>query len=160
MPGRRSKITTIPGVRSDSIGERDNGKSFVLKEMDAYRGQDWALRALLALAASGVHVPPQALSSGWGALAGYAFDALLGVRYTDIAPLLEEMIGQARFTAQPENENFPTLAIKPGENCQVEEIKTFLILHRELFELHTGFTVPVPSPTTAQKPSSEVVRAG
>lgn len=157
---RRVKIHTIPGVYADAIGERDNGKSFILTEMDAYRGQDWALRALLALAASGVHIPPEALKSGWGALAGYAFDALLGARYADVSPLLEEMLQQAVYSAQPNNPKFPTIAIKAGPDCQVEEIKTFLILHRELFELHTGFTVPALIQTMGLKPSTEVVLAG
>ncbi len=41
---RRKETLTIPGVRSEHAGERDNGKTFVLTEMDAYSGQDWARR--------------------------------------------------------------------------------------------------------------------
>jgi hypothetical protein len=50
---RRTERLTIPGVRSETLGERDNGKVFILTEMSAYAGQDWALRALLALSRSG-----------------------------------------------------------------------------------------------------------
>ena len=69
---RRTEKLTIPGVRSEEPGERDNGKTFILTEMNAYQRQDWALRALLALAASGAQLPDGALTTGWAGLAGGA----------------------------------------------------------------------------------------
>lgn len=143
---RRTEKLTIPGVRAEALGERDNGKTFVLTEMDAYSGQDWALRALLALSRSGAQIPEGALAGGWSGLAPFAFSALLGASYGDLKPLLDEMLAQAQYSHDPKH---PTQAINPGPNCPVEEIKTFLTLQKALFRLHTGFTVAASTPTTA-----------
>lgn len=143
---RRTEKLTIPGVRSEVFGERDNGKTFVLTEMDAYSGQDWALRALLALSRSGAQIPEGALSEGFSALVPFALSALLGASYVDVRPLLDEMLGQCEYQHDPKH---PTQAITPGVNCQIEEIKTFLVLQKALFKLHTGFTVVASPPTTA-----------
>lgn len=145
---RRTETLTIPGIRSDAPGERDNGKVFILTEMDAYSGQDWALRALLALAASGVSLPSGAETTGWASLASFGVTALLQAPYSAIKPLLDEMLAQARYQhydtkgkpTQPQN-------IIHGQNCQIEEIKTFLTLHTALFKLHAGFSPADATPT-------------
>jgi hypothetical protein len=141
---RRSEKLTIPGVRSELPGERDNGKTFVLSEMDAYAGQDWALRALLALAASGATLPQGALSSGWAGLASFGVTALLQAPYGALRPLLDEMLAQAKYEHKP---GLPLQQIAPGVNCPVEEIKTFLTLQMALFKLHTGFSPGAVTPT-------------
>lgn len=146
---RRTEKLTIPGVRSEAIGERDNGKTFVLTEMDAYAGQDWALRALLALAASGVTLPDGAMSTGWAGLAGFGVTALLQAPYGALRPLLDEMLGQAQYAHKPNDPKMPTQAIAPGPNCPVEEIKTFLTLQVALVKLHTGFSAVAGTPNTA-----------
>ncbi len=137
---RRTEKLTIPGVRSETPGERDNGKTFVLTEMDAYAGQDWALRALLALAASGVQLPDGALTVGWAGLAGFGITALLQAPYGALQPLLAEMLRQAKYAHEPNNPKHPLTPIDPGPNCPVEEIKTFLTLQMALLKLHTGFS--------------------
>lgn len=142
---RRIERLTIPGVRSEVLGERDNGKTFVLTEMDAYTGQDWALRMLLAVAASGVQLPPGALGAGWAALAPFAITALLDASYAELRPLLAEMLDQVQYEHNPKH---PPQPIAAGPNCVVEEIKTFFILHKALFALHTGFTPAASTPPT------------
>lgn len=142
---RRTEKLTIPGVRSELAGERDNGKTFVLTEMDAYSGQDWALRALLALAASGVTLPDGALATGWAGLAGFGVTALLQAPHAALRPLLDEMLGQAAYLHDPKH---PAQPIRPGPNCVVEEIKTFLTLHLALVKLHTGFSPAAAAPST------------
>jgi hypothetical protein len=143
---RRTETLTIPGVRSEKLGERDNGKTFKLTEMDAYRGQDWALRALLALAASGVTLPQGATETGWAGLAGFGVTALLQAPYGALRPLLDEMLQQAAYVHDPKH---PPQPIQPGANCVVEEIKTFLAIQVALVKLHTGFSAAVEPPTTA-----------
>jgi hypothetical protein len=145
---RRTETLTIPGIRSEAAGERDNGKVFILTEMDAYSGQDWALRALLALAASGVQLPAGATTTGWAGLASFGVTALLQAPYGAIKPLLDEMLAQAKYqhhstTGKP----MPPQPIIHGANCQIEEIKTFLTLHTALFKLHTGFSPADATPT-------------
>lgn len=122
---------------------RDNGKVFVLKEMDAYTGQKWATRALFALGCSGLQLPAEALGGGWGALAGFGLQALLSTDYNTVEPLLDEMLGYARYEHVP---GHPLQTIAPGPACVVEEIKTFLTLQAALFKLHTGFSLPAASP--------------
>lgn len=143
---RRTEKLTIPGVRSEEPGERDNGKTFILTEMNAYQGQDWALRALLALAASGAQLPDGALTTGWAGLAGFGVTALLRAPYGALKPLLDEMLEQAKYAHKPEIPSHPLTAIAPGPNCPVEEIKTFLTLQTALFKLHTGFSVTDATP--------------
>jgi hypothetical protein len=146
---RRKETLTIPGTRSEAPGERDNGKIFILTEMDAYSGQDWALRALLALAASGASLPDGALGAGMASLAGFGVTALLQAPYGALKPLLDEMLAQARYQhhdtkGKPSGEPQHIVA---GPNCCVEEIKTFLTLHKALLFLHTGFSPAVATPT-------------
>ena len=141
---RRTERLTIPGTRSEEPGERDNGKTFVLTEMDAYTGQDWALRALLALAASGVNLPDGAMTGGMAGLAAYGLTALLQAPYAALKPLLDEMLAQAKYEHKAGQ---PLQTITPGPNCCVEEIKTFLTLQTALFRLHTGFSLAAAPPT-------------
>lgn len=143
---RRTERLVIPGVRSEAFGERDNGKTFVLTEMDAYNGQDWALRALLALAASGVVLPEGALETGWGGLATFGITALLKAPHGALRPLLDEMLEHAQYAHKPNDAKMPTQPITPGPNCPVEEIKTFLTLQVALVKLHTGFSAAVNTP--------------
>jgi hypothetical protein len=145
---RRTERLTIPGERSEEAGERDNGKTFVLTEMDAYTGQDWALRALLALAASGVTLPDGALAGGWAGLASFGLTALLQAPYAALRPLLDEMLAQAKYEhVDTKGKATAPQTIKPGPNCCVEEIKTFLTLHSALFKLHMGFSPAVVTPS-------------
>jgi hypothetical protein len=143
---RRKETLTIPGVRSDAPGERDNGKTFILTEMDAYHGQDWALRALLALASSGVQLPDGALSGGMASLARFGVTALLQSPHGVLKPLLDEMLAQAQYLHAPKH---PLQSIFPDAagNCPVEEIKTFMTLQLALFKLHTGFSPTDATPT-------------
>lgn len=145
---RRTETLTIPGVRSEEPGERDNGKVFILAEMDGYSGQDWALRALLALAASGVQLPDGALASGMAGLAGFGVTALLQAPYGALKPLLDELLAQAKYQHHDtKGKAMPPQPIIRGPNCQIEEIKTFLTLYKALLFLHTGFSPGVDTPT-------------
>jgi hypothetical protein len=146
---RRTVKLTIPGVPSAEPGERDNGKTFLLTEMSAYDGQNWALRALLALVSSGIRLPQDALNTGWAGMARYGLTAFLGCSYGDLAPLLEEMLGQVQYIhTDTKGRPTPPAAIMRGPNCQIDEIKTFLVLHKALFELHAGFSAAGDIPTT------------
>ena len=146
---RRVERLVIPGIRSEKPGERDNGKTFILTEMDAYAGQDWALRVLLAMAKGGVQLPEGGLNAPWETLAQFAITSLARAPYGDIRPLLEQMLGQARYAHAPDNKAMPTQEIAPGPNCPVEEIKTFMAIQSALWKLHAGFSEGASTPTTA-----------
>lgn len=123
---------------------RDKGKTFVLTEMDAYSGQRWATRVLMALGSGGLYLDPEKLSGGFAAIATFALSALLRADTDKIQDLLDEMLACAKYEHSPKQ---PLQAIEAGPRCCVEEIKTFMILHRALFTLHTNFSLPAPTQT-------------
>lgn len=139
---RQIERLVIPGERGIAVGTRDNGKTFFLTEMDAYSGQDWALRAILALSRSGAILPPEAVRRGWPALVSFGFSALLGASHADIRPLLDELLTHVRYSKQPDNAKWPKQTIEAGSNCVVEEVATFLEIYKAMWTLHTGFSLP------------------
>lgn len=134
---------TVPGERTEMHGQRDNGKTFILTEMDAYSGQKWAIKALQVLGSGGLHVDPERLQGGMAALATYAFTALLRADSDRVQGILDELLVCAKYKHA---DGVPLQAIIPGPKCPVEEITTFWLLYRKLFELHTGFSMPAPTP--------------
>lgn len=146
---RRIERLTIPGKPSDAPGERDNGKTFVLTEMDAYRGQDWATRALLALASSGLELPDGATEAGMAGLAASGLRALLRLPPHLAKDLKDELLTCATYEHKP---GAPLQAIVTGPGCQIEELKTFGQLYLALVELHVGFSLAALSLTSDRTP--------
>lgn len=136
---RQTSKLVIPGVKSDTPGQRDDGKTFLLTEMWAYEGQDWAMRLIQAAARGGLELPDNAAELGMAGLAAAGLKAVLSSPHATVKPLLDEMLRQAVYTHKPSDPKWPTQAIEPGPNCPVEEIKTFVLLHKALLELHLGF---------------------
>ncbi len=131
----RKEIT----VTIDAEG-RDHGKVFIIREMPSQRGEDWATRFLLALAANGVDVPENFFDMGMAGVAAMGIRAIGGLRWSDAKPLLDEMMSYIR--------------IKPGstpvvralndrgdDGDDIEEIMTRLTLREAWFALHTGFSI-------------------
>src|ERR1017187_1368756 len=146
---RRQETITIPGVRSDNFGERDNGKTFVLREMAADQGERWATRALLALTNAGVEIPDGAAEMGWGGLAAAGLQALSKIHFSDLEPLLDEMWKCVRYEHAP---NLPPQAIIEGETSQIQEIMTRVPLRKEVLRLQLNFCVAADPPKTAGPP--------
>jgi hypothetical protein len=142
----RTTRLTLPGVHGETVGDRDNGKTFVIKEMTAYAGQDWALRVLLALAASGVQLPDGALTTGMAGLAQFGLTALLQAPYAAIKPLLDELLD---YVGYEHKEGQPLQRVKPdgAGNCPVREIKTYLTLYKAAFMHQMGFSEGAAPPT-------------
>ena len=129
---------------------RDHGKTFIITEMPADQAERWALRALLALQAAGVSLPDGFEATGMAGVAFAGLTALGRIRYEDVAPLLQEMMGCVKYRHRPGQDAQP-LAV--GEECQVEEVATLLQLRGEVLELHTGFSLAGKlSTTAAQQP--------
>lgn len=152
MARKTNKVTiTAPG--------RDRGKTFVLTEMSADKGERWALRALLALSRGGIEVPPGMFDQGWIGLANFLPYALViglrslhGSQWTEVEPLLDEMMECVRFAPPGYNGDERLLqTLFPGDNSQVEEIATRLHLRKEVLQLHVNFSLAdVPSTSEAQ----------
>jgi hypothetical protein len=136
---------------------RDKGKTFVLIEMPADQAERWAIRAVLALAQSGAQISEDAIHAGMAGIAAMGVQALAGVRWETLEPLLDEMWGciQYEHTAgkTPIRQD-----IFAGANSQIEEVATRMTLRFALWELHLGFSLPEAPPTSAfatgEKPAS------
>jgi hypothetical protein len=137
--GRKTRTIVI-----ESEG-RDQGKMFTITEMSPSQSEKWAFRALLALAKSGVEVPDDIATSGLAGVAALGIKAFSGLRFEDAEPLLDEMFAMVSFIPDASR---PAVkrgfgGVGPLIDDDIEEIKTRLTLRKELFALHTDFSMPV-----------------
>lgn len=153
---RHTKVVTItaPG--------RDKGKAFVITEMDADKGERWAIRALLALSRGGIEVPPGLFEQGWIGLANilpYALvvglQSLHGAQWSEVEPLLDEMMECVRFKPPGVNDERAFQPLFPGAGSQIEEIATRFYLRREVLQLHMGFSLADALSTSGKTPSPD-----
>lgn len=114
---------------------RDQGRVFVLTEMPASRAESWAMRALLALMAGGVEVPPGFDRMGMAAMAEMGIKALVGLKWEVAEPLLAEMWSCVQIMPDPTKPHVIRNLIEED----IEEITTRIKLRVEVWKLHTGF---------------------
>lgn len=130
---RKVQTVTIPAAE----GNRDAGKIFVITEMAATRAEKWATRALLVLTRTGAVIPDEARSLGMAGIAIYGLRALSGLTMDDAEPLLDEMLTCVQVQPDPRQ----PMVVRPLLEDDTEEVSTLLLLRREVFELHTGFSM-------------------
>lgn len=120
---------------------RDKGKRFVITEMPALKAERWAMRALIAMAKSGVQMPEDAIGGGMAVIAMAGFQALqAGIQFEDIAPLMDEMMDCVQIMPDPKNpEVIRPLLLSGIEGDDVEEILTLLEIRERVFAIHTDF---------------------
>ena len=114
---------------------RDQNKVFVLTEMPASKAESWAMRALLALMAGGVEVPPGFDRMGMAAMAEMGIKALVGLKWEVAEPLLAEMWSCVQIMPDPTKPHVIRNLIEED----IEEITTRIKLRAEVWKLHTGF---------------------
>ena len=112
---------------------RDAGKEFLITEMPAAHADNWAMRALFALANGGVDLgfDPR---MGMAAMAGFALSALGKVDPSVGIPLLNELLDCVQII--PSGGQPRALEIGLGD---VEDFTTMWKLRKEVFTLHTDF---------------------
>lgn len=132
---RRTKTVTIT-----SEG-RDKGKAFLITEMDAWSGEKWSYRALLALSRGGFELPPGIFEAGMAGLAAMVpylvvigFRSLHAARWEELETLLDEMMTCVKY--QPPQLGVEAQDIRTGVNSQIEEIRTRVELRKEVLMLH------------------------
>lgn len=111
---------------------RDQGKQFLLTEMPATEGEDWAIRAFLALSNSGIEVPPEVAAMGMAGLPLVTLQLLGKLRYELAKPLLDQMLRCVQMV-EPQ-------MVRPLTSADVEEIATFFTLRKEVLALHVDFS--------------------
>lgn len=129
---RKTKTIRIP----QSEGNRDSGKTFLITEMSAAQAEKWALRALGAIANSGMEIPPDVTRLGMAALVAVGFKGLLTMQFDEAEPLLDEMMDCIVIVPDPKRPE----VVRPVDDEDIEDVTTRLTLRSEVFELHTGFS--------------------
>lgn len=117
---------------------RDAGKHFKIREMSARRAESWATRALLALTRSGVEVPDDLAGAGMAGIAAVSLRALGGLSYTDLQPLMDEMLECVTIIPDPSK---PAAFDRKLVEDDVEEVATLVRLREEVLSLHLGFSI-------------------
>lgn len=117
---------------------RDIGKIFHIKEMGAIQAEQWAYRAIMAVARSGVDIG-DAASGGMQTLARLGIEAITKVHFEDVKPLLDEMLDCITVKPNPKN----LAIVRPlMVDDDIEEVQTLLQLRKEVLNLHLGFSKP------------------
>lgn len=114
---------------------RDAGKAFHIREMSAMDAEDWAMRALLALAKSDIELPDDFMSLGLNGIAIVGVKALGKMDPLSAKPLLAEMLACVEFQPNPAQ---PAIR-RPLAPDDIEEVATLLWLRREVVNLHVDF---------------------
>lgn len=132
---------------------RDKGKIFILTEMPARKAEEWATRAFMLLARSGVQVPDNVAGAGFAGIAIMGFQALSSVNYEDIKPLFDEMMQCVQVRPDARHPEVVRYLVDSGsDGDDIEEVSTRLRLRAEIFSLHTGFWVPGVSSISSTTP--------
>lgn len=136
---RNTKTLTI---QEDRPTYRDNGKVFLLTEMPADQGEEWANRLIFALANAGADLPDGVIGGGMAGLSAIGvgtalMQAMRKLQFDVVKPLFDEMMTCVQ-TRVGQN---PWQNIVRGINCQIEEIPTFWQLRLAWIELETGFSI-------------------
>lgn len=135
---RRKKTYT---VQSDNPNNRDKGKVFVLTELSAAQGEDWALRALRLAQRSGADIPG-GLQAGMAGIAAVGILTVLGGAddVEELRPLFKEMMGCVEIMTDHKTQ-FTRPLVDDGVNADIEEIGTRVVLRKEWLDLHLDFSI-------------------
>lgn len=131
---RKTKIVTVPG-KPTATENRDGGKKFQITEMSARQAEEWVVRALLAISASGVDISDEARANGAAGVISEGIWGLMRMKPEDAMVLLDEMMGCAGIFDDI-HKGYRDLL-----DDDIEEVSTRLMLRAEVIELHTGFPV-------------------
>ena len=113
---------------------RDAGRTYLVTEMPADPGEEWAYRAITAIARK-FELPDDYKELSWATLAGLGFASLSQISWGDAKPLLDEMMDCVKFIGDPAR---PEIT-RPLIADDTEEITTRMKLRKEVFELHAAF---------------------
>lgn len=114
---------------------RDKGKTFLLTEMPASKGEKWAARALLALARGGIEVPENIAGLGLAGIAIVGVQALSGLEWELAEPLMDEMFACIQIIPDASR----PAVVRGLVEDDIEEIKTRIMLRKEILTLHVEF---------------------
>jgi hypothetical protein len=120
---------------------RDKGKMFLLTEMSAMQGEDWAMRAILALMQANVDLPDGALELGMAGLAEIGLKKLAQISPIILKGLLAELMAQVQYVPDASKTHVRRPLLDDPED--IEEIQTRVKLKWQVLKLHVDFSEAV-----------------
>jgi hypothetical protein len=114
---------------------RDQGKVFVITEMPARRGHQWATRVLFGVMNAGLDIPENILEAGFAGIAAIGVKALGKLPASVAEPLLDELLGCVQAMPDPARPN----VVRGLIDDDTEEILTIFKLQKEVLALHVDF---------------------
>ena len=129
---RKTRDVTITADNS-----RDKGKTFRITEMGAEAGEEWAFRALQALAVSGVEIPENPRQMSAAKLAEMGLMALAKAAPDTVRELKKELMACIQFVSPDKSVGLVPII----GDAQIEEISTRFTLQMAALELHIGFSL-------------------
>ncbi len=127
---RKTKEITIHDPKS-----RDDGRVYLITEMPSSQTEKWAFRVMSALVKGGFDTSlfGEGKTGNMETLVRAGLESVLGrLDFFDLEPLLDEMMGCVQMV--------PSAGIiRKLMEEDVEEVKTRLLLRREVFALHVDF---------------------
>lgn len=124
---------------------RDQGKVFLITEMSARRGHQWATRVLFGIMNAGLEIPDNVLNAGFAGIAAIGVKALGKLPVSVAEPLLDELMTCVQIVPNPANPDIVRSLI----DDDTEEILTIFKLQKEVLALHVDFSTTVASLTSA-----------
>lgn len=152
---RKTKTVTI------TADGRDKGKIFVITEMPASQAEEWAMRALEAIAQRS-QIPSGLQNAGMFGIFILGLQPLLAAPFGMMKPLLDEMFASC-LSIQPGAKDENGAAILRGSGTplikakgpmveeDIEEVATRVYLRDQIFLLHTGFSLAAVLSQTWEK---------
>lgn len=112
---------------------RDAGKMFVVTEMPVTKADNWAMRAMFALANAGIDIGEVSPAMGMMGIGQVAIKALANIRADVGIPLLNELLECAQIIPSGGN------ARQIEMDSDIQDITTLLLLRKEALVIHIGF---------------------
>lgn len=140
---RKEKIITI------TEEGRDQGKTFVIKEMPASQAEWWAIRVFQAVTRAGIDIPENISGSGMAGVFVMGLRGFANLPPGDLKDLMDEMF-DCIFIQRGGDKNMVMKLLEED----IQEVATRLKLRGEVFELHTGFSLAGGSTTSASPATS------
>ncbi|NJJ92898.1 MULTISPECIES: hypothetical protein [Proteus] len=112
---------------------RDEGKTFVITEMPITKADNWAMRALFAIANGGIDIEGINPNMGMLGMAQVAIKALSGIKPDVGIPLLDELLECVQVI--PSGGNARALII----DSDIKDLSTMFTLRKEALAIHIDF---------------------
>lgn len=114
---------------------RDEGMTYLITEMPISKADNWAMRALFAIANGGVDLESVNPNMGMLGMANVAIKALAGIDPKVGIPLLDELLECVQVV--PSGGNARALLL----DSDVKDLTTMFLLRKEALAIHLDFLV-------------------